>query len=65
LALDGMNAVVSTTYLYTDVTSSPSSYYHYIKVAIVDNGFYVWYCSSSSHPKTNCNGYKYHYIVGR
>ena len=65
LALDGMNAVVSTTYLYTDVTSSPSSYYHYIKVAIVDNGFYVWYCSSSSHPKTNYNGLKYHYIVGR
>lgn len=65
LALDGMNAVVSTSYLYTDVTSSPSSYYHYIKVAIVDNGFYVWYCSSSSHPKTNYNGLKYHYIVGR
>ena len=65
-ALDGMNAVVSTTYLYTDVTSSPSSYYHYIKIAIVDNGFYVYYCSSSSsHPRTNYSGYKYHYIVGR
>ena len=64
-AIDGMNAVVSTTYLYTDVSASPSSYYHYVKIAIVDNGFYVYYCSSSSHPKTNYNGYKYHYIVGR
>ena len=65
LAVDGMNAVVSTSYLYTDVSDNPANYYHYIKVAIVDNGFYVWYCSSSSHPRTNCNGYKYHYIVGR
>ena len=64
-AVDGMNDVVSTSYLYTDVSSSPSSYYHYIKVAIVSNGFYVWYCSSSSHPHTNVNGYKYHYVVGR
>ena len=65
LALDGLNSVVSTSYLYTDVSSSPSSYYHYIKVAIVDNGFYVWHCSSSSHPHTNTSGYKYHYIVAR
>lgn len=65
LAFDGMNAVVNTTYLYTDVSSNPGVYYHHIKIAIVDNGFYVYYCSSSSHPKTNYNGYKYHYIVGR
>lgn len=65
LALDGMNAVVSTTYLYTDVSSNPSYYYHYIKVAIVDSGFYIYYCSSGSHPKTNYGGVKYHYIVGR
>lgn len=65
-ALDGMNAVVSTTYLYTDVSTSPSSYNCYIKIAIVDNGFYVFYCSSTtSHPKMNVSGYKYHYIVGR
>lgn len=67
LALDGMNAVVNTTYLYTDVSSDPnnSNYYHYIKIAIVDNGFYVYYCSSSSHSRTNYNGYKYHYIAAR
>lgn len=64
-AVDGMNDVINTSYLYTDVSSSPSTYYHDIKVAIVDNGFYVWYCSSSSHPKTNYNGYKYHYIIGK
>lgn len=65
LAVDGMNDSSSSSYLYTDVSSSPSTYYHYVKLAIVDTGFYVYYCSSSSHPKTNYNGYKYHYIVGR
>ena len=65
LAVDGMNDSNSSTYLYTDVSSSPSSYYHYVKLAIVDTGFYVYYCSSSSHPKTNYSGYKYHYIIGR
>ena len=62
LAVDGMNAVTSTSYLYVNFADNPSSYYHYVKIAIVDNGFYVCYCSSSSHPKTNYNGYKYHYI---
>lgn len=66
LALDGMNAVVSNKYLYTDVSSSPSSYSGNIMVAIVDNGFYVFYYSSSSNcPKTNSNGLRYHYIAGR
>lgn len=65
LALDGMNSVISTSYLYVDYASAPSTYYHYVKVGIVDNGFYVSYCSSSNHPKTNYSGYKYHYIVGR
>lgn len=65
LAIDGMNDSNSSTYLYTDVSSNPSSYYHYVKLAIVDTGFYVYYCSLSSHPKTNYSGYKYHYIIGR
>lgn len=64
-AVDGMNAVTNTTYLYVDFTSAPSAYYPYVKIAIVDNGFYVTYYSSSSYTKTNYNGYKYHYIVGR
>ena len=68
LALDGMNAVISTTYLYTDfdTITNPNSYDCYVKIAIVDNGFYVFYCSStSSHARTNISGYRYHYIVGR
>ena len=65
LAVDGMNDSSNSSYLYTDVSSSPSTYYHYVKLAIVNNGFYVYYCSSSSHPKTNYSGYKYHYIIGR
>lgn len=68
LALDGMNAVTSTTYLYTDfdTITNPNSYGCYVKVAIVDDGFYVFYCSTTySHARTNYNGLKYHYIVGR
>ena len=67
LALDGMNAVISTTYLYTDFDSitNPGSYACYVKIAIVDDGFYVFYCGTNSHAKTNYNNYKFHYIVGR
>lgn len=53
---------------YNGVISGYTSYwttynYHYVTLQIVDTGFNVTYCSSSSHAKTNYSNYVYHYIA--
>jgi len=60
LAVQGQNAVVSTSYKDTYATDYS---YHYVTVMITDTGFDVSYCSSSSHTRTNYSGYKYNYIA--
>lgn len=47
----------------TYVSNFDPSYYHYINVAIRGTGFYVSYCATSSHSKTNENGVVYNYTA--
>lgn len=60
LATPEQNAVTSVSYATTYATEYN---YHYVTIAITDTGFKVSYCSSSSHARTNYNGYKYVYIA--
>lgn len=58
LAVKGRNACIQTGYETAKVNSSN---YHYIRVAIDTDGFYVTQCSS--HARTNANGVSYKYLA--
>ena len=64
-ALDEYNSLVSGagTNHRSPASINIASAYHYVKIAIVGNGFYVCYCSASGHAKTNNSGVAYSYIA--
>lgn len=58
----------TSTYKASELTEESildGSKYHYVKVLISGNGFYVCYCASSSHARTNAKGYTYHFTAER
>lgn len=58
----------TSTYKASELTEESildGSKHHYVKVLISGSGFYVCYCASSSHARTNAKGYAYHFTAER
>lgn len=65
------NAVIAESYIGNVEhlkydTSQLSQFYHYVTVAIVKNGFYVFYCDpGNGHSQTDNYGVTYNYVAKR